>query len=339
MAETALRETRPLLELSRYPAGDALAQRLAGEWLAALGSEGQRAGAGSSGGLLDDDISGRIVLTDLASRLLSILFATPFEPEAAALAGGGLVAAGFTGADVLGNSLRVLMLWLPTVLAGGAAAYGTALASRMAEVTGAFADGYARALRDRAVAETDSLRRAELDAERVVSSRLRHQATHDPLTGLPNRAAVFARLSAALSAGPGARVGLCYLDLDGFKGVNDSFGHAAGDQLLTVVAERIGRVAGQRGAVAARIGGDEFVVLAERSRGLTGMIMLAVGIQAEARRPVALPGGVVSVSACAGIVDCAAGGSTAESVVGAADAALYEAKSRGADRWAVHNSH
>lgn len=336
MAETALRETRrPRTGVHPgFPGGTAegaLAPRLAREWLAALAGEGRMDAERQPSEILGDGATERIILTDLASRLVSILFAGSFEPEAAALVGRALVTAGFTGADVLGRSLTVLMLWLPA----DASERADDLGSRVAEVTGAFADGYARALRDRAIAEHECLRRAELDAERALSRQLRHQATHDPLTGLPNRTAVFTRLSAALSADPGAQVGLCYLDLDGFKGVNDSHGHAAGDQLLTAVAGRFGRVAREHGAVAARIGGDEFVVLAESSPGLTGMITLAVGLLAEARRPVALSEGVVRVSACAGIADAITAEITAESVVAAADAALYQAKSRGADRWSV----
>jgi len=96
-------------------------------------------------------------------------------------------------------------------------------------------------------------------ARRYLNQTLMHQATHDPLTGLPNRTALISRLSAAKG-----RVGVCYIDLDGFKEINDKHGHDAGDTLLRVIAERIGRVATDQGALAARIGGDEFLVLANR---------------------------------------------------------------------------
>ncbi|MCL2582706.1 MAG: GGDEF domain-containing protein [Streptosporangiales bacterium] len=333
MAETALRvPQRPRSPVR--PAEAALAPRLAREWLAAL--DGGRSEAGPLSGILGHGPAERVVLTDIAARLVSILFGTTFEPGAAETAGRALVAAGFTGADVLGRSLRVLMLWLPSALEDAEAGCPDGdLARRLADVTGAFADGYARGLRDRAVAEQETLRRAELDAERLLSRQLRHQAMHDPLTGLPNRTAIFGRLAEALSSESAARVGLCYLDLDGFKGVNDTEGHAAGDKLLAVIAERFGRVARARGAVAARIGGDEFIVLAERSPGLDGMIILASALLAEARRPIALPAGVARVSACAGVVERTAG-TTAESVVAAADAALYEAKSRGPGRWSAY---
>ncbi|MBO0806149.1 MAG: GGDEF domain-containing protein, partial [Nocardiopsaceae bacterium] len=286
MAETALHETewtRP----SGYPASpvalDALASVLALAWLAELGDhDGEDGGPlpSTAGERPTQDSAERIVLTGLASRLVSILFGTPFEPEAAEPVGRALVAADFTDTDVLGRSLRVLMMRLPVLIRirSGSGAVPGDLTRRLTEVAGAFADGYACALRDRTLAEQEAVRRAELDAERVLSRRLLHQATHDQLTGLLNRAAVFGRLSAALAAGHGgARVGLCYVDLDGFKSVNDTHGHAAGDRLLATVAERIGRIARHHGAVAARIGGDEFVVLAERSPGLPGMIALAAG--------------------------------------------------------------
>ena len=82
--------------------------------------------------------------------------------------------------------------------------------------------------------------------------------------------------------------GLCYLDLDGFKAINDRYGHEAGDELLVTVARRIGETARGYGALAGRIGGDEFVVLAEVSPGIGGMIALATGILGEVSRPVPL---------------------------------------------------
>src|SRR5262249_17242708 len=151
----------------------------------------------------------------------------------------------------------------------------------------ALANGYVRALRDRTLEEQESIRRAELDAHQIISDQLRHQAMHDPLTGLANRAAAFDRLSAALAA-DGGPIALCYLDLDGFKGVNDRYGHDAGEGLLVAVADRIATVAGDAAALAARIGGDEFIVLAESSPGQRGMVALAAAILAELRRPVPL---------------------------------------------------
>jgi GGDEF domain-containing protein len=360
MAESALRETQ---QLPHYDDISDVSDMLARAWLAGLDGLEGAGGPGAGAGRPADhaDTPERIVLTDLASRLISILSAALFEPEEfepqeAEAVGRALVVADFTGDGMLGRSLWVLMLRLPAAvraLPGGPGA-PCDMERRLAEVVGALANGYVSELQARTLAEQESIRRVELDAERLLRQRLLHQATHDSLTGLPNRAATFARLSAALAADPGTRVGLCYVDLDGFKAVNDRHGHGAGDELLAVIAERIGRVARDHGAFAARIGGDEFVVLAEAGLaeagpakagpgetppgemreaplGRRGMIALAADVLAEARRPVPLTPEPVTVSACAGVVERAAAGTTAEGILAAADTALYRAKSRGPD--------
>jgi diguanylate cyclase (GGDEF)-like protein len=180
--------------------------------------------------------------------------------------------------------------------------------------------------------------RAELDAQRIISEQLRHAATHDPLTGLPNRVAIFDRLTTALAAGRNTRAGLCYLDLDGFKQINDRLGHEAGDELLVTVARRIGESARAGGAVAGRIGGDEFVVVAEVSPGTAGLVALTADILGAVSRPVPLRIGRVCVSACAGITEQAAGSPAAATMIADADAALYRAKSAGPGRWAVYGA-
>jgi len=358
MAETALNETRQYphfaVPLAPQPPGPraSLAARVSGPipapvpppesqlarmWLAALAVAGEEPAAG--GDIPMDMPTARGFLTRQSAALVSILLGSPFRPRQAAAVGHALVKADFTGADVLGRSLRVLILRLPALLAAAARAGATRageadIEQRVASVTEALANGYVRALRDRTLEEQESIRRAELDAQRIISDQLRHQAMHDPLTGLPNRAAAFDRLSAALAA-PGGRIGLCYLDLDGFKGINDRYGHDAGDELLVTVAERIATVAGDADALAARIGGDEFIVLAEPSPGERGMVALAAAILGELRRPVSLRIGWVGISACAGVVECATGSPAAATMVADADAALYLAKSRGPGRWAV----
>jgi diguanylate cyclase (GGDEF)-like protein len=312
------------------------AAQLARGWLAALAGEADEATA-EHGDVPMDRASAWCFLTEQSATLFSVLRGSPFRPLRAAAVGHAMVKADFVGADVLGRSLRVLMLRLPGLIADDPSGESPGeVEQRVAAVTEALANGYVRALRDRALAEQESIQRAELDAQRIITEQLRHQATHDPLTGLPNRAAAYRRLSARLAAGGGARIGLCYLDLDGFKAVNDRYGHHAGDELLVTVAERIGRVARDHDALAARIGGDEFVVLAECAAGLGCMIALATGILAEVSRPVPLRAGRVRVSACAGIVECAAGSPGAASMIADADTALYQAKSLGPGRWAVY---
>ncbi len=102
-----------------------------------------------------------------------------------------------------------------------------------------------------------------------LQTRLRHQAQHDPLTGLPNRTLFFERLDAAL-AGRAPRPGVCYLDLDGFKAVNDTLGHDRGDALLRAVARPARPTPSAGGHLVARMGGDEFVVLVEHATRATG---------------------------------------------------------------------
>ena len=104
------------------------------------------------------------------------------------------------------------------------------------------------------------------------------------------------------------------------------------------VARRIGETARARGTIAGRIGGDEFVVVAEDSPGIAGMVTLASGILSAVARPIPLRVGLVRVSACAGITERPAGSSTTPAMVADADCALYQAKSRGAGRWAVYGA-
>jgi diguanylate cyclase len=329
MAETAV--------MAPSAGGAAPAAQLARVWLTALTVSGDERLADANG-LPMDIATARTFLTTQSAALVAIVLGCPFRPRQAAGVGHALVKADFVSADVLGRSLRVLIMRLPELLRQHALALAPAvggLDGRVAEVTEALANGYVRALRDRTLAEQESIRRAELDAQRIISDQLRYQATHDPLTGLPNRAAIFGRLAAGLESGRDASVGLCYLDLDGFKAINDRYGHETGDELLVAVARRIADAAHAYGALAGRIGGDEFVVVAEVSPGIGGMITLAMGILGEVSRPVSLRAGRVAISACAGIAECAAGSPASATLIANADAALYQAKSSGPGRWAV----
>ncbi|WP_033340037.1 putative bifunctional diguanylate cyclase/phosphodiesterase [Catenuloplanes japonicus] len=172
--------------------------------------------------------------------------------------------------------------------------------------------------------------------------QLEHQALHDPLTDLPNRTLLFQRLEEALAdPRPHGRVGLCYLDLDDFKAINDTLGHAAGDRLLRTVAGRLAAaVSGTgNGTLVARMGGDEFVVLVPRSSGTAELVSVAEAALAAVRRPVTLDGRSLSVSASAGLIErVAGGGTTAADLMKAADTTLYWAKADGRDRWAFFDA-
>ncbi|MCU1485566.1 MAG: hypothetical protein JWN67_2312 [Actinomycetia bacterium] len=163
---------------------------------------------------------------------------------------------------------------------------------------------------------------AERDAER--------RALHDELTGLPNRALLRARLEEALELDAGTAV--VFLDLDGFKDLNDALGHAVGDLVLVEMADRLVAAAGGSGTVC-RFGGDEFVVVCG-STDEQGATEVARALQVALNRPLACAGTSITMTACAGVV-VAGDGDTADSLLRDADTAMYCAKDRAAGSVAV----
>ncbi|MGP3950220.1 putative bifunctional diguanylate cyclase/phosphodiesterase [Streptomyces sp. 7N604] len=188
---------------------------------------------------------------------------------------------------------------------------------------------------------------ADISDRRDLQARLRHLQMHDPVTRLPNRALFFERLAAALGpdaydrGGTTGRIGLCYLDLDGFKAVNDTLGHRVGDELLSAVAQRLVQCAdhtgygGPGGHLVARLGGDEFAVLVEDSTGTEQVAALARAVLASLQRPFDLAGQRLSLSASIGVVERAVAGTTATGLMQAADTTLYWAKADGKARWTL----
>lgn len=168
---------------------------------------------------------------------------------------------------------------------------------------------------------------------RLLNLRLRYEATHDALTGLPNRTLFFERLEKALAAGDGARFGLCYLDLDGFKTVNDSLGHAAGDRLLVEVADRLQSCATAPGEMVARLGGDEFVALTTGRDTEIEVDDLAGRIMHALSTPIRVEGRELTVRGSIGIVEGPAGERGAAEVLRSADITMYRAKSAGGNRF------
>lgn len=160
---------------------------------------------------------------------------------------------------------------------------------------------------------------------RLAEAEARFLSLHDPLTKLPNRAKFYE----ALAAASGGAYVVMLLDLDGFKAVNDTYGHAAGDELLCVTAARL-RAAVRAGDLAARLGGDEFAVLMQ-GEGITVAVVerVAADICASLGAPFALQAAQVKISASVGISAFAAPGQDAEALVRQADAAMYEVKRGG----------
>ena len=169
--------------------------------------------------------------------------------------------------------------------------------------------------------EINELKRAEMTLE--------HLATHDTLTGLPNRYLMFDRLNQLLvrAARYGLSFAILFIDLDGFKRINDSRGHDVGDLVLRGVAERLTRNLRAADTVA-RIGGDEFVVLLESLRAGPDATALADKIRSTVGMPFALPGGDAAVTVSIGIGQYPDDGRDAEELLKAADVAMYRAKRR-----------
>ena len=167
-----------------------------------------------------------------------------------------------------------------------------------------------------------AVRRDELE------TALQHQAMHDPLTALPNRALVMDRISHALdrAARSGSMLAVLLLDVDDFKSVNDGLGHGSGDTLLTEIARRLPG-ATRRGDTVARLGGDEFLVVCEDVGGIDEVSRVAERLLDACAKPVDLPAARVSVSVSVGVaVSSGENRDSITSLVSDADIAMYRAK-------------
>lgn len=172
---------------------------------------------------------------------------------------------------------------------------------------------------------------ADISERKRLEGMLEHQATHDPLTGLPNRLVLGHLLENALArrdVRPGS-VAVLFVDLDDFKPVNDRYGHAAGDELLIHVAERL-RHSVRDGDTVARHGGDEFVVLCEAIDGATEAVEIAERVCVAMRDAFVLPMASVTIGASVGVALNDA--SSASDLLRHADAAMYRAKLAGRGR-------
>ena len=165
-------------------------------------------------------------------------------------------------------------------------------------------------------------------------TRLRHQAYHDQLTRLPNRALMNEQLRWAFSPDSSVhRLGLCHLDLDGFRSINDSLGPQAGDQLLLAVAGRLQLLAA--GHLVTRTGGDEFAILVTDPPSVGYLSELAEHLLAGLTPPFVIGRQRLSITASLGLVESAVTNTWPEELQRAADAARSWAKSAGGGRWAL----
>jgi diguanylate cyclase (GGDEF)-like protein/PAS domain S-box-containing protein len=171
-----------------------------------------------------------------------------------------------------------------------------------------------------------------------LESKLIHDALHDPLTGLANRVLLRDHLERALARrgrSPGT-IALLFVDLDDFKRINDSYGHAAGDQILVRVAERLVDAVRAEDVVG-RQSGDEFAVLLARVRDPDEATVSATRILGELRRPILLGAHSIVVGGTIGVAVAMEPGATAEDLLTQADAAMYAAKADGKGRHAVYD--
>jgi diguanylate cyclase (GGDEF)-like protein/PAS domain S-box-containing protein len=170
-----------------------------------------------------------------------------------------------------------------------------------------------------------------------VTARHKHEldllraATSDALTGLPNRTALLEKLSESISDDRSEQTALLFIDLDGFKLINDTAGHLVGDEVLQLVGMRFGEVVGPDDTLA-RLGGDEFAVLC-READSGSAISLAEAIIASLAEPIQVRDGEVYLSASVGVAWATADDPDPGTVLGNADSAMYEAKRRGRSRW------
>ncbi len=163
--------------------------------------------------------------------------------------------------------------------------------------------------------------------------QLQHLAEHDPLTGLPNRRQLLTYLDAALKSAPrDAQVAVFFLDLDNFKNINDSMGHAFGDLVLKGIAHRLREATGGPGGFASRLGGDEFTVIYPTPAGIADISRVGSELVSAFQRPMLIEGRELLVSISVGASVYPDHAQSPDALLRAADAALFSAKTSGRSR-------
>ena len=172
----------------------------------------------------------------------------------------------------------------------------------------------------------------------LTAHRLRYQAFHDPLTGLPNRTFLMEELNRHHARGrrePTSGIAVLFLDLVGFKSINDNFGHAVGDEILRVIGHRL-QIATRPNDLPTRLGGDEFLVVMDGIQSVDGAMVIAERLIATLQQPIPAGGRDHEIVPSAGVVITAGGAWTPEALIREADTAMYRAKRRGSDRIESH---
>jgi diguanylate cyclase (GGDEF)-like protein len=282
----------------------------------------------------------RELLHGLAVRLAGALVADESSAGAGYDVGVDLVSAGYESPESLGCTLAVINARLleDLGLAGDAG-----VRSRLAGLIESLATGFARASRDAVLDAQDALRLAALTARqraelalRANETRFRNAALHDPLTGLASQMLFIQWLRQTLEESPAdARLGLCYLKINGFRVVNHTLGHAVAQRLLRGVAARLGGLAAEGGHRLARLDGDKFaflVVDTDSAEDVTKVADRALALLSDAFQ---IDGSDLPVSGGAGVVECPVAEADPEEMMRAADHALHWTKVDGRAGWSL----
>ncbi len=176
------------------------------------------------------------------------------------------------------------------------------------------------------------LMKEKLQAQRQA---FEYQSHHDPLTGLPNRLFFTEQLKERLARLEGGRLSVLFIDLDRFKEINDVFGHERGDRILQMIAQRLAAVVRDEDMLA-RLGGDEFTLMVSSTDQRHELSAIAEKLLEHIRQPVVIDEVVYHLSASIGISQSLESGETAEHLLKHADAAMYQAKEQGKDRFVFH---
>jgi diguanylate cyclase (GGDEF)-like protein len=282
----------------------------------------------------------RGVLGQALRRIVAALVADEFDPRVGASVGRYLVANHISSPRTLGDSIN--MLGSRVLDEMGIREPSTQL--RMAALLGQLATGFTEALRDGALIAAEDINRAERaawrDQQQRMYKRLQHALLHDQITGLPNRAQFTTWLDERLAEAPeDGRLGICLLNLDRFKAINDSIGTEKADELLVAVANRLRPQANRYGLFLAHLGGDTFAIGVEGTTGSDDVAKVADRALRTLDDPVRLDGMQIPITASAGIVERAAIEAQAVELIRAADISVGWAKTdqggRRGDKWAL----
>jgi diguanylate cyclase (GGDEF)-like protein len=276
----------------------------------------------------------------LAGQLAAALAAEP-DDAGRAVGTGARVAAALVGCGYAAPEVLACTVTLMHGRLAGDLGLAGAAADRVAALVEAVTAGFVAAVRDRTLDAQDTVRLAAMTAQvraeralRAGEARFRRFATHDDLTGLPNRTLFTERLGGQLAAAaPDSRLAVCCVDLDRFGAVNDSLGHGVGDRLLIAAADRLRRLAAASGHLVARFDGDHFAILLEHTTCAEDAIKVADRALAVLAEPFALDGTELPMTASAGIVERAAAADDTADMIRAAQIALHWAKADGRGCW------